>query len=120
MAETNKKAGADAPAELTLEQATAQIKALEAEKEKLAKQVETQAAELKDAAEIVTDLKKQLKESGDGKKKGAIVKIGKKSYRVIGGAVIKKKAYKPEDIAADADLAKKLLEKGSQLIQLID
>lgn len=137
MAKTQ-QAGAETPAELTLEQAVAQIKALEesnavlttentdlksdvetlkGEGEKLANQVKDLEAELKDSAAIVTDLKEQLAEASKGKKKGPIVKIGNDSYRIVGGTVIQKKAFNPEDLAADSKLCAKLIKKGSKLFQ---
>lgn len=137
MAKTQ-QAGAETPAELTLEQAVAQIKALEesnavlttentelksdvetlkGEGEKLANQVKDLEAELKDSAAIVTDLKEQLAEASQGKKKGPIVKIGNDTFRIVGGTVIDKKPHSPEDLAADSKLCAKLIKRGSKLFQ---
>lgn len=148
MAKTN-TAGADqAPAELTLEQATARIaelevlvkqiqddadekiddlqiingalestlSTLEADAKKSEKTISDLKSELEDAAEVIEELKAQAASAGTGKSKGPIVKVGKSEYLIVGGTVIKQKAYKPEDIAADKQLCEKLIEKGSTLL----
>lgn len=148
MSKETTKAGAKAPAELTLEQATARIveleaecaagkkvadglvgtkesqagriQELEAEISKLMKAGEGSAKELEDAAQVVEDLKDQLKNAGEGKVIGPTVKIGKEKYKVLGGMLIAKKPYSAADIAADKELAEKLLKKGSKLLKQID
>ena len=82
--------------------------------------IDSLKAELEDAANVIEELKAQVTEAGKGKKKGPVVTIGKKSYLVTGGTVIKQKSYKPEDIAADKELCKRLIEKGSTLLKEID
>jgi sulfate adenylyltransferase subunit 1 (EFTu-like GTPase family) len=114
-----KKAGADAPADLTLEQAVARIAELETELAKSKSAQEVSSKELEDAATVVADLKEQLKEAASNKGAGHFVTIDKVKYRVIGGTVINKKPFTPADIAADKELAKQLIEKGSSLLTKI-
>jgi|GEM_PF-5212848 len=133
MSDKTTKAGATAPAELTLEQANAQIKdltagvdalnsanaALEEKSDKQDKIIEGQAKELEDAANVVEELKAQLKDAGTDKAKGHLIKIGKDTYKVTGGTIINKKAYTAGDIASDKELAVKLIDKGSTHLQKI-
>jgi len=103
MADTKKNAGAPAPASeleakvATLEQENAALK-----------------AELKDAAEVVADLKEQLADKANA---GVLtVKVGSKKYQVVGGCILGGKPYTKEEIAADAKIAEQLIKKGSQLV----
>lgn len=48
-----------------------------------------------------------------------VVKIGNNSYKVLGGARIKDKVYTAAEIAADKDLAKSLIDRGSGILQKI-
>lgn len=104
--EAEKKAKADA------------IKALEVEKKNTAdalKQVEDLKTELKDAADVIEELKAKA-ETG-GKSKGPIVVIGKQKYLVKAGTVINGKPFAKEDIAANKELCKELIDKGSTLLK---
>jgi DNA repair exonuclease SbcCD ATPase subunit len=135
MAKTN-QAGADlAPATLEeavalaqgykeeLEKSAGAIKTLEANNQGLTAELKKAAevnkslkSELKDASDVIEELKTQVAQADKKSSKGPIVKIGNKSYLVIGGTVIDRKPYKPEDLAADKELCKKLIEKGSTLL----
>lgn len=90
------------------------IKDLQKENADLQKELSDARDELKDAADIIEDLKSQPKGEDN---KGKTVTIDKKKYLVTGGFRGKDKNYLPEDIAADKELAKKLIEKGSGLIK---
>lgn len=102
MADTKKAAGAPAPADLEKK-----VAALEAENAAL-------KAELKDAAQVVEDLKEQLADKANA---GVLtVKVGSKKYQVVGGCVLQGKPYTKEAIAADAKIAEMLIKKGSNLV----
>lgn len=89
--------------------------------EKLAAALEAEnqllKSELKDAAEVIADLKDQL--VNGGKQKFPMVKLGKHKYQVVGSFRKKGKVFTPQDIAADAKLAEDLVERGSGLLELI-
>lgn len=103
MADTKKTAGAPAPAS----ELEAKVAILEQENAAL-------KAELKDAAEVVADLKEQLADKATA---GVLtVKVSGKKYRVVGGCVLAGKRYTKQDIAADAKIAEQLIKKGSQLV----
>lgn len=101
MAEETKTAGAKAPANLETKVAT------------LEKENAALKSELEDAAKVVADLKEQIADKGN---KGLIVKVGKEKFEVVGAGYHKGKLYSKEDIAADAKIAKELIDKGSQLL----
>lgn len=86
------------------------VAALEAENASL-------KSELKDAVEIIEDLKDQLK-NGE-KSKVPTVKIGKIKYKVVGAFRKKGKLFTQQDIAADPKLAEDLVKRGSELLQAI-
>lgn len=106
MAEDKTKAGAEAPA--TIEEVTAKVAVLETENAAL-------KAELADAGKVVADLKEQIADKAAG---GLTVKVGKEKYEVVGAGYHKGKLYTKKDIAADAKIAKELIDKGSQLLIL--
>jgi chromosome segregation ATPase len=122
------KAGATAPA--TLEEAVTQITELqtkltdavqklsasETEVKTLSIAKETLEAELKDAAQVIEELKSTIALNKSGKGSKPVVEIGKKKYAVKAGTVIAGKTYTPEAIAADKKLCAELLEKGSKLL----
>ncbi len=76
-------------------------------------------AELEDAAAVIEELKAQAAQS-TGKSKGPVVKIGQQSYLVKAGTVLGGKPFTAADIAADKDLCKDLIERGSKLLIAID
>ncbi len=93
-------------AEKTTEQLTKELAALKKENEAL-------KSELEDAAKVVADLKEQLSDKGTGV---LTVKVGKEKFKVVGGGFHKGKPYTKDQIAADAKVAKELVEKGSGLL----
>lgn len=131
MAKDN-KAGASAPASTptapaTLEEAVTLLaeandklaeaeKALEKEKAESAKQIDELKAELKDAADVIEELKANADLNKGGKSKGPVVVIGKKKYLVKAGTVINSKPYSPADLAANKELCAELIGKGSKLL----
>ncbi|AEL24031.1 hypothetical protein [Cyclobacterium marinum] len=108
MSEKNKEA-AKAP-----DPANEKLAGLEADNAALVQENKELKAELKDAQEIVKDLKTQVQASKGGKTN--TIKIGKDMYKVVGGFRKKEKAFTAEDIASNEKLVKELLEKGSGLI----
>lgn len=74
-------------------------------------------SELKDAAEVIADLKDQLKEGGQAK--GPVGKIGKDKYRILGAFKKAGKTFTPADIAADENILKALVAGNSTLIEKI-
>lgn len=131
MAEETKKGAAKAAAPISddaVKALTEKVAALEAqnadlksEADKVAsleKENELLKSELEDAAEVIEDLKAQVK--NNGKSKGPTVTVGKQKYLVKAGYRTKDRIYTPEDIAADSKLAQGLLKKGSTLLKPID
>src|SRR5690606_14628764 len=91
------------------------IVALQKDMAKIQKELADAKDELKDASEIIDDLKSQPK--GEDKSQGKTVTVDKKKYLITGGFRGKDKVYLPEDIAADKELLKKLVDKRSGLIK---
>jgi hypothetical protein len=84
---------------------------------KLQSEIETLKSELKDAAEVIADLKDQLKEGG--KAKGPVGKVGKDKFRIVGSFKKAGKTFTPADIAADENILKALVAGNSTLIEKI-
>lgn len=73
--------------------------------------------ELEDAGKMVKDLKDRISASKGSK--GHTVKVDGTTYLVVGGFTSNGKIYKAEDIAADEEIAKELIKKGSGLIKKV-
>lgn len=93
---------------IELAKALEENKALKAQNEELIEN-------LKEAAEIISDLKAKAGSSGSNE---VTITIDKKVYVVTKGCRDKNRAWLPEDIAADPKKAKELIEKGSTILQL--
>lgn len=110
MAEDTKKAAQDGAADID-------VKALQTEIESLKKVIESKDKELADAAKIVSDLKEKiadLKEGGGAEK--VIATVDGKKYHVTAGMRTKEGELKPDDIAANKDLLRKLVKKSSGIL----
>ncbi len=97
-----------------------QIVQLLSKNEALKARLEDAEAELEDAAKTLEELKAQLNVPASGKVKGPVVEIGDQKYLITSGIRIKGKVFTADDVAADEDLVKSLIEKGSTIPQLID
>ncbi|MDN3688677.1 hypothetical protein [Cyclobacterium jeungdonense] len=119
MAEDKNKGAAAAASDSEKELATMKEKvaALEAENKDLKAEIKKNESELKDAAEIVADLKEKVKAGNAGKVR--TIKIDGSVYQVVGGFRKGDKTYKPEDIASDEKIAKELIKKQSGLIKKV-
>ncbi|MBD3627611.1 hypothetical protein [Cyclobacterium sp.] len=93
------------------------VATLETENKELKAEIKKNESELKDAAEIVADLKEKVN-AAKGSKVNTI-SIDGSTYLVVGGFVKAGKAYKAEDIAADKEIAKELIKKQSGLIKKV-
>ncbi len=100
-------------AEKTTEQLEKELAALQKENKSLKEADAAKAKELKEAAAVVADLKEQLAAKSAGV---LTVKVGKVTYKVVGGGFHKGTPYTKNEIAADPKIAKELVEKGSGLL----
>jgi chromosome segregation ATPase len=90
--------------------------ALESLISKLEKEAESNKSELEDAAKMITELKARLKDIKEGGSEKVTVEVDKKKYHVTVSMRTKDGILKPEDIAADKELCKKLIANGSGII----
>lgn len=93
------------------------IKALQDEIASLKKDVTAKDKELADAAKIVADLKAKIADLKDGGgTEKVIATVDGKKYHITAAMRTKEGVLQPEDIAADKELIKKLLKKGSGIV----
>ncbi len=82
----------------------------------LEKEVESNKRELEDAAKMIAELKAKLEDVKSGGAEKVTVEVDKKKYHVTVSMRTKEGILKPEDIAADKELCKKLIANGSGII----
>lgn len=114
--ETKKGAVIPAPSPSEVEVLKAQLADQKKAYDALSDKLEEAVQEVEAAREIIDELKEELK-GNSSNQKGPTGKVGKDSYRVVGGYRTKDKVFTPQDIAADPQLLKSLVENGSTLVQ---
>ena len=84
-------------------------------------QLEKLKKQLADAAQANAELQAELQKATLKNQTGGkpIVMIEESTYKIMSGAIIGDKTYTAQEIAKDEELAKSLILKGSDLVQLI-
>jgi chromosome segregation ATPase len=116
MSEEKNKGAAGAAPDIDIKAIQDENTALANKVKSLEKEAESNKNELEDAAKMIAELKDRLKDIKEGGSEKVTVEVDKKKYHVTVSMRTKDGILKPEDIAADKELCKKLIANGSGII----